>query len=370
MNKNTVLGLALVAKTLAANAEDLERNFERAPGRVTLGTGFEYSSGDYGSTLGDTNDWYVPFSFGYSHSNWRVKLNVPYLNSTGPGNVISGGGDTRVVIDEDRGTCTRASVGSTIVVDNSGSGSNNSGSGGSNSGSGSGNSGSGSSNSGSGSSNSGSGSSNSGPGSTNSGSGSGGGNDCSVTSTASTITTPFTRTVTRETQSGLGDVTASAVYSFDPFTPAMPYIDVGAKIKFPTADEDDGLGTGAYDYTLNTDLYKPMGKFALLAGVAYTFKGDIDPSTNIPSGVKLDNVVSTYIGAEYRLTDTWLAGVSGDYKEASSPFAEDVKEMSAYATWRASPQLSVTATGGTGFTDATPDYFAGLSLVYGFNSPF
>ena len=76
----TVSLVSLVVLALsdsAAAAEDLERGLEPAPNRLTLGAGFEYSSGDYGSSLGDTNDWYVPFSLGYTHTNWRFKARRP-----------------------------------------------------------------------------------------------------------------------------------------------------------------------------------------------------------------------------------------------------------------------------------------------------
>ena len=352
MKTPSLIALAILAHATPVQALDLERNLERAPGRVTLGSGFEFANGDYGSSLGDTDDWYVPFSLGYASGNWRVKVTVPYVRNTGPGNVISGGGETRVVVDEDRGDCTRSSVGGTIVDDRGR------------------NRGSGSSNSGSGSNDDDDDNSADDRSSSNSGSGSGGSDDCSVTTTTSTVTTPITRTITRTTESGLGDVIASAIYSFDPFMPAMPYLDIGAKVKFPTADEDKGLGTGAYDYTLNADLYKPLGAFALLGGVGYTFKGNIEPDGNLSSGLKLDNTVSAYVGAEYRFTDQWLAGVSGDYREAASPFAENGKEVSAYLTYRLNRQWSITGSGGSGFTNASPDIFAGLSLSYGFDAPF
>ncbi|MBI2802329.1 MAG: hypothetical protein HYX63_18945 [Gammaproteobacteria bacterium] len=300
-----VLSAVLTVNSLGAFAEDFERNLERLPNRMTLGAGFKFSSGDYGSKLGDTDAWYVPFSLGYVHNHWRFKLIVPYLTSTGPGNVISAGTDTRVVVDKNRGACTFA----TVVAANSSS--------------------------------------------------------CTTTA----LTTPPATNVPRITEAGLGDLSASAIYGINPLKPWMPYIDVGAKIKFPTADQNRRLGTGAYDYTMMGDLYKSFGRFAAFGGVAYTFKGDIAPSSTIPRGLVLDNVLGSYVGAEYRVTNNWLAGLSVDYRQASSAFARDVKEFSSYATWRVSPQLSVTGTAGTGFTDATPDYFVGLALVYGFKSP-
>jgi hypothetical protein len=337
----TALSMAIaLAAVGGVRAEDLERSNERPPGQVSLGTGFEYSTGDYGSPDGDTNDWYVPFSVGYAQSNWRVKASVPYIRSTGPGNVLSAG-ETRVVIDESAGDCVRSS-----------------------------NSGSGSGSSGSGSGSSGSGSSNSGPGNSNDDSDSDGADDsvdCTVTTTSTVVTNPGTTTTTRETIEGFGDLTLAATYSFDPLAPAMPYIDVGAKIKFPTGKEE--LSTGAYDYTVRMDLYKPFGDFAAFGGVGYTFKGDIDPTAD-SDGLELDNVISASLGGEYRFTGAWLAGVEAGYKQASSAFAVDAWDLSSYATWRGGFGLSLTGTLGTGFTDASPDFFGGLSLVYRFDAPF
>jgi hypothetical protein len=324
-SKRTALAVAVAMAAGNVLAEDLDRPNERPPGQISLGTGFEYSTGDYGSPDGDTNDWYVPFSVGYAQSNWRLKATVPYIRSTGPGNVLSAG-DTRVVIDESAGDCVRSS--------NSGSGSNNSGSGNSND---------------------------------SDDDGADDSVDCTVTTTSTVVTTPGTSTTTRDTIEGFGDLTLAATYSFDPFAPAMPYIDVGAKIKFPTGKEQ--LSTGAYDYTVRMDLYKPIGDFAMFGGVGYTFKGDIDATADT-DGLELDNVISASMGGEYRFTAAWMGGVEAGYKQASSAFAVDAWDVSSYATWRSGFGLSLTGTVGTGFTDASPEFFGGLSLVYRFDAPY
>jgi len=311
-----------VILTAGGHADEIERNLEREPGWITVGAGFEYSSGDYGSSLGDTNDWYVPFSVGYSYANWRFKLKVPYIVSTGPGNVVSSGGE-RVVVDEVSGDCLRSS--DELEGDDDGDDDE-----------------------------------------TENESES---DDCSVT-TRTVVNTPGTQTATRETVSGPGDVTFAVSYGFDPFAPGMPYVDVGAKIKFPTADEDDGLGTGAYDYTLRVDLYEPIGKFALLGGVGYTFKGDIEPGDGDSTGLELNDILLGSFGAEYRLTRVWLSGISVDYTQASSEFSEDAWDLTGYLNWRSSDGLSLTGTLGTGFTNGSPELVGGLSIIYGFYSPF
>lgn len=317
---NKALAMAIAAVlTAGGHAEEIERNLEREPGWITVGAGFEYSSGDYGSSLGDTNDWYMPFSVGYSYSNWRFKLKVPYIVSTGPGNVVSSGGE-RVVVDEVSGDCLRSSDEDAESDDDDEAEAEIE------------------------------------------------NDDCSVT-TRTVVDTPGSQTASRETVSGLGDVTFAVSYGFDPFAPGMPYVDVGAKIKFPTADEDDGLGTGAYDYTLRMDLYEPIGKFALLGGVGYTFKGDIEPSGD-SAGLVLDDIILGSLGAEYRLTRAWLSGVSVDYTQASSEFSEDAWDLTGYLNWRSTEGLSLTGTLGTGFTNGSAELVGGLSIIYGFNSPF
>ncbi len=66
--------------------------------------------------------------------------------------------------------------------------------------------------------------------------------------------------VTKE--SGLGDVVAAASYTINPSNVYIPFIELTGKIKFPTADEDDGLGTGEHDYTIQADLYQSLGKIS------------------------------------------------------------------------------------------------------------
>lgn len=56
-------------------------------GRLTLSSGFDFSTGDYGST-GTTQIEYAPVSIKYARDPFVVKLTVPYIRITGPGNVV------------------------------------------------------------------------------------------------------------------------------------------------------------------------------------------------------------------------------------------------------------------------------------------
>lgn len=59
---------------------------------VTLGTGFDYTSGKYGGSE-KTNTLYIPFYVKYETGPAVFKLTVPYVSVNGPGNVVGVGGD-------------------------------------------------------------------------------------------------------------------------------------------------------------------------------------------------------------------------------------------------------------------------------------
>lgn len=56
------------------------------PGKFSLGSGFDFSSGKYGGTT-STDVTYVPITGKYITRDWLFKLTVPYIQITAPGNV-------------------------------------------------------------------------------------------------------------------------------------------------------------------------------------------------------------------------------------------------------------------------------------------
>src|SRR4051812_5059402 len=64
-----------------------------APGEFSAGAGLDYSQGDYG-TGSQTKILSIPFMLRYDREPWKLKLTVPYLRVTGPGEVIPGIGRT------------------------------------------------------------------------------------------------------------------------------------------------------------------------------------------------------------------------------------------------------------------------------------
>jgi len=79
------VGALLVAGLPAAHAATTDSD------QFSVSAGANYSSGKYGTDT-TTDIWSVPFTAEYQTSNWTFKLVVPYINVSGPGNVIPGVG--------------------------------------------------------------------------------------------------------------------------------------------------------------------------------------------------------------------------------------------------------------------------------------
>ncbi|PXA04791.1 hypothetical protein DDZ13_06390 [Coraliomargarita sinensis] len=159
------------------------------------------------------------------------------------------------------------------------------------------------------------------------------------------------------TESGLGDIWTSLSYSVEEIPAEWFYLDLVGKVKIPTADEDRGLGTGEFDYTLQLDFFKPLGQLTPIATVAYKIKGD-------PDDYELDNVFYISVGADYRLNDKTNIGATLDFQEASSDSSEDSVEIFSYLSHSLNEDWKLTGYTYFGLTDGSPDAGGGLSLSY------
>src|SRR5438445_4396871 len=105
----------------------------------------------------------------------------------------------------------------------------------------------------------------------------------------------LTRPATSTTESGLGDVLATASFVLIPEKDFIPEVTPYFKVKFPTADKDRGLGTGEFDETLGVDVSKRLidALFGFLT-LSYTFIVD-------PPGADFRNSFGWSVGAAYAI---------------------------------------------------------------------
>jgi hypothetical protein len=158
------------------------------------------------------------------------------------------------------------------------------------------------------------------------------------------------------TETGLGDIILSGFYNIKDERSGGLGVDLGAKVKLPTADEQKGLGTGETDYAFQADLFMPLGGATSLFGsIGYRIYGD-------PPGTTLRNVPYGSIGASHRLSGESSIGVAYDYRPYIINGGSAISEMTAFWSKRMTPEWKVQLYGIVGFSDASPDAGAGLML--------
>jgi hypothetical protein len=162
------------------------------------------------------------------------------------------------------------------------------------------------------------------------------------------------------TESGIGDVIAAlTVYDVLVLGEGDYAMDLTGKVKFGTADEDDGLGTGQNDYSIETNLFRFFDQLTILGVGGYVVRGD-------PPDVDLQNGFYASLGGTYRVTDRARAGLFYDYREASLERSDALQEISATLSSRLGTNWWASAYVLAGIGDASPDWGAGLSLTAGF----
>jgi hypothetical protein len=228
----------------------------------SLTTGLDYSTGKYGGTE-STDMLYIPVTGKYEVDKYTLKLTVPYLQVTGPGNVVRDVGQI-------------------------------------------------------------------GPAST-----------------------------TRTKQSGLGDIVVAGTYDMYGGHANGTFVDVTAKIKFGTADEAKGLGTGKNDYALQADLYKTFGKNTVFGTLGYKVMGS-------PPGVTLNNVFYASLGVGHQYSQETSAGLILNLQEKAFPTGFPQQELTAYVSRKLGKTWKAQAYAVKGFSNGSPDWGAGAMFSVAF----
>jgi len=163
-----------------------------------------------------------------------------------------------------------------------------------------------------------------------------------------------------DTESGLGDVLLRGSYVLLQEQDVWPEVTPYVKIKFPTADEDRGLGTGKFDETFGVELSKTfLERFTAFLGVAYTIVGS-------PAGSDFDNSFGWSVGAAYAVARPFSVFAFLDGATAISSAQEDPLELRVGAEWRITNVVKLTGAVTKGLSDGSADWgiSAGLALRF------
>lgn len=160
-------------------------------------------------------------------------------------------------------------------------------------------------------------------------------------------------------KSGFGDVYLSGTYSLEnPYNDNF-FIDLTGRIKIPTADENKGLGTGKFDYTIQSDFAYLIGNLMPFATLGYRFVGKTP-------AFDLQNTFFASVGLSYYVTYDTSIGVSYDYRESSTPGYNSPKEIFGYVDVQLNDHWGFNVYGVTGLNNATTDYTIGTQIRYKF----
>ena len=160
-------------------------------------------------------------------------------------------------------------------------------------------------------------------------------------------------------QSGLGDIVAQEEVFFLRGDRRRPWISGSVRIKFPTADESQGLGTGEADYGPGVAIIQPVGeRWTLFASAQYVFRGD-------PPGIDYRNTAWFTVGAQARLPRSSSLNLVYETRQSVLSDRPDIDDLSLGYDRRFSPGVGFRSAVYVGLSDTAEDY--GLSLGLSFS---
>jgi hypothetical protein len=159
--------------------------------------------------------------------------------------------------------------------------------------------------------------------------------------------------VTTIADAGIGDLILKGGYYILEEDPDIFDLTLIGKVKFPTADENKGLGTGAFDETLGLESSKRIKKhWVLFVDFYYTFIGD-------PPGTTLDDRKAFDIGFSYQPVYELTLSFFYDY---STPLLEghsSPQDVMPYVEYKATKRIRLFVYGLLGLSEGSSDWGGG-----------
>ncbi len=164
---------------------------------------------------------------------------------------------------------------------------------------------------------------------------------------------------TRRSRKGLGDVNLSVARRLFYNQEQRAGLSARFAVKLPTASRNQGLGTGEPDFTMELAPHGYLGSHTWFAALGYRKYGDT-PTTDYRDGWLLR------LGLSHPLGDHQAVGLSLRYRQGNRAGRDDQRSLMLFHDlrlergWRTQTYLI------RGFSDATAEWAAGLSLINAF----
>ncbi len=166
-------------------------------------------------------------------------------------------------------------------------------------------------------------------------------------------------------ESGMGDVQATVTrYLVDDVSLGLS-LSVSGSIKFATADQSKGLGTGERDYSVALDLSKTFGVFTASGSLGYSVLGS--PGNVVVNGARQNlefkNIFYGSLDGAFKFAEKASVGATVNMSQASSEGAEAPRDVSLYVSFAPSNSFKIRAYGMKGLSDGSPDSGGGASAT-------
>jgi hypothetical protein len=162
-------------------------------------------------------------------------------------------------------------------------------------------------------------------------------------------------TTAATTESGLGDITLRGTVKLAEEGDVMPWLGLTLKAKLATADESKFLGTGENDYAAQLE----MAKGFVDGYVGYKYLGD-------PDYVDFNNVAYGALALSLKSSDETSYAIEGYMEQAAIDGNDPKREVSLILDHWLDEQKRLSGYVLKGYSDASPDWGAGLALKYTF----
>jgi hypothetical protein len=157
--------------------------------------------------------------------------------------------------------------------------------------------------------------------------------------------------------SGIADTVVGARYAAFEWFDSGTFIDVGMRVKLPTASKAKGLGNGKVTGDAQIDVTQLYGLWSFLISGSYGFRSHKNGGRDVQS-------VSVGVGRS--LSRKLAVGAVFDWRTSPRPGGSKGRELVAYGSYEITQSLSVTAYAVRGFSRASVENSAGLRFRYRF----
>lgn len=160
----------------------------------------------------------------------------------------------------------------------------------------------------------------------------------------------------RQVQQGMGDLITTLTYDIYTDPDSGLSIDLGGKAKLAVGDRHkDLITTGKHDYSVLVDLLQSIHDWNVYGTLGWTKKGD-------PEGVDYRNPWFSSVGVSRKFAEVWSAGVFYDYRQKVTRSGDPVSEATLFVERQLPNQMKLQGYLVCGFSDASPDLGAGLTV--------